>query len=85
MSNMELVMQIFRRIIGVIARIDKTGWVILEYIMRDLDVDIVDLRVWLRLMEVMGLVDFWCESDRVVLRLMYLDALGFDISKLEEL
>ena len=31
----------------------------------------------------MGLVDFWCESDRVVLRLMYLDALGFDIVKLE--
>lgn len=79
------VMTVFRQIIGVIARIDKIGPVRVEYIAQDMDVNIVDLRVWLKLMDALRLVDyhFLFESDLVVLKLPVLDALGFDTAKWE--
>ena len=79
------VMTVFRQIIGVIARIDKIGPVRVEYVAQDMGVNIVDLRVWLKLMDALRLVDyhFLFEADVVILKLPFLDALGFDIVKLE--
>ena len=79
------VMTVFRQIIGVIARIDKIGPVRVEYVAQDMGVNIVDLRVWLKLMDALRLVDyhFLFENDLVVLKLSTLDALGFDTAKWE--
>ena len=79
------VMSVFRQIIEAIARIDKTGSVKVEYVAQDMGVDIVDLRVWLRLLDAMRLVDyhFLLENDLVILKLPFLDALGFDTAKWE--
>ena len=49
-------MAIFRRIIGYIARISYIEWVKVEDVAQDMEVDIADLRLWLRLMESLGLV-----------------------------
>ena len=78
-------MAIFRRIIGYIARIDATRWVKVEDVAQDMEIDIADLRVWLRLMESLGLVGTLRVSDEVILRLIYIDAYGFDTGKLKDL
>jgi hypothetical protein len=78
-------MAIFRRIIGYIARIDATRWVKVEDVAQDMEIDIADLRVWLRLMESLWLVTFTRASDEVILRLIYIDAYGFDTGKLKDL
>ncbi len=78
-------MAIFRRIIGYIARIDDFGWVKVEDVAQDMEIDIADLRVWLRLMESLNLVGFMTEPEVVILRLMFLDAYGFDTNKLKDL
>ena len=80
-------MAIFRRIIGYIARIDDFRWVKVEAVAQDMEVDIVDLRVWLSLMKSLGLVALMSmrEPEMVVLRLIRLDFYGFDTSKLKDL
>lgn len=78
-------MAIFRRIIGYIARIDGCGWVKVEDVAQDMEVDIVDLRVWLRLMESLRLVTTMMAPEMVILRLMWLDRYGFDTNKLKDL
>ena len=78
-------MAIFRRIIGYIARIDDCNWVRVEAVAQDMEVDIVDLRVWLSFMESLRLVDTLREPEMVVLRLIRLDFYGFDTSKLKDL
>ena len=72
------VMTIFRQIIGCISRIDKTGAVKVEYIARDMGVDIVDMRLWLLLMESMSLVRLSKNYDLVILRLPNIDYIGID-------
>ena len=78
-------MAIFRRIIGYIARINDCNLVKVEHIAQDIEIDIADLRVWLRLMESLGLVYFMSVPEEVILRLMFLDAYGFDAGKLKDL
>ena len=78
-------MAIFRRIIGYIARIDDCNWVRVEAVAQDMEIDIADLRVWLRLMESLRIVDTLREPEMVILRLMNLDYYGFDTSKLKDL
>ena len=78
-------MTIFRRIIGYIARISNIQWVKVEDVAQDMEIDIADLRVWLRLMQSLNLVGFTTEPEEVILRLMFLDAYGFDINKLKDL
>ena len=78
-------MAIFRRIIGYIARIDDCNWVRVEAVAQDMEVDIVDLRLWLRLMESLRLVETLRVPEMVVLRLIRLDFYGFDTSKLKDL
>ena len=78
-------MAIFRRIIGYIARIDDFGWVKVEDVAQDMEVDIADLRLWLRLMESLRLVETMGEPETVTLRLVWLDTYGFDINKLKDL
>ena len=78
-------MAIFRRIIGYIARIDDFGWVKVEDVAQDMGIEIADLRLWLRLMESLNLIFFMSASDEVILRLMFLDAYGFDTGKLKDL
>jgi len=78
-------MAIFRRIIGYIARIDDCKWVRVEAVAQDMEVDIVDLRVWLSLMKSLRLVETMREPETVTLRLVWLDTYGFDINKLKDL
>ena len=82
---MKETMAIFRRIIGYIARIDDCNLVKVEDVAQDMEIDIADLRVWLRLMESLWLVTFTRASDEVILRLIYIDAYGFDTGKLKDL
>ena len=77
------VMPIFRQIIGYIARINKTGAVKIEYVAQNMGVDVVDMRLWLRLMESIGIVSIDTQDDSVVLRLPMLDYIGFDTRNLE--
>ena len=77
------VMTVFRQIIGHIARINKTGAVKIEDVAHDMGVDIADVRLWLRLMESMGIVQVDMQNDLVVLRLSMLDYIGFDTRNLE--
>lgn len=79
------VMLIFRRIIGVIARVSRYERVRVEYVAQDLEVDKADLRFWLTLMDLVGVVTFLPSLDVVTLDLMKLNSLGFDVSKLEDL
>ena len=76
--NISDVMTIFRQIIGCIARTNETGAVKVEYVAQDMGVDIVDMRLWLRLMECMNIVAFSVHYDSVILRLLNLDAIGVD-------
>ena len=78
-------MAIFRRIIGYIARIDDFRWVKVEDVAQDMEIDIADLRLWLRLMESLRLVETMGEPETVTLRLVWLDTYGFDINKLKDL
>lgn len=78
-------MMVFRQIIGHIARIDDRGWVEVEHVAQDMDIDIVDLRVWLQLMDVLGLVAIVYMPEMVLLRLLRLDFFGFDTTKLKDL
>ena len=78
-------MAIFRRIIGYIARIDDCNLVKVEHVAQDMEIDIADLRVWLRLMESLGLVYFMSVPEEVILRLLTLDRFGFDTNKLKDL
>ena len=78
-------MAIFRRIIGYIARISDFSWVKVEDVAQDMEIDIADLRVWLRLMESLGLVYFMSVPEEVILRLLTLDRFGFDTNKLKDL
>ena len=78
-------MAIFRRIIGYIARIDDCNWVRVEAVAQDMEVDIVDLRVWLRLMESLRIVETLRVPEMVILRLIWLDSYGFDTNKLKDL
>jgi uncharacterized protein YehS (DUF1456 family) len=78
-------MAIFRRIIGYIARINDCNLVKVEHIAQDIEIDIADLRVWLRLMESLGLVYFMSVPEEVILRLLTLDRFGFDTNKLKDL
>jgi len=73
------VMTVFRQIIGYIARIDKCGSVKIEHVAQDMGVDIADMRVWLRLMDIMNIVRVDFDRDAVFLRLINLDYLGFDL------
>ena len=82
---MKETMEIFRRIIGYIARIDDFRWVKVEDVAQDMEIDIVDLRLWLSFMESLRLVDTLREPEMVVLRLIRLDFYGFDTSKLKDL
>jgi len=77
------VMPVFRQIIGHIARINKTGAAKIEDVAHDMGVDIADVRLWLRLMESMGIVQVDMQDDWVVLRLPMLDYIGFDTRNLE--
>ena len=72
------VMTVFRQIIGCISHIDKTGAVKVEYVAQDMGVDIVDMRLWLLLMESMNLVMFSARYDSVVLRLSNIDWTGIN-------
>jgi len=81
--NLTDVMTIFRQIIGYILSIDKVGEVKVEYIAQDMGVDIVDLRLWLLLMESMSLVRLSSNFDAVSLRLMTIDWIGIDTRDLE--
>ena len=80
-------MAIFRRIIGYIARIDDCNWVRVEAVAQDMEVDIVDLRVWLSLMKSLGLVALMSMRvpEMVILRLIWLDSYGFYRNKLKDL
>lgn len=78
-------MAIFRRIIGYIARIDDFKWVRVKAVAQDMEVDIVDLRLWLRLMESVELVELMSAPEVVVLNLEWLDTYGFDTNKLKDL
>ena len=78
-------MAIFRRIIGYIARIDDFKWVRVEAVAQDMEVSIVDLRLWLRLMESVELVELMSAPEVVVLNLEWLGTYGFDINKLKDL
>jgi hypothetical protein len=78
-------MAIFRRIIGYIARIDDCNGVRVEAVAQDMEVDIVDLRVWLRLMESLRIVETSRVPEWVILRLVWLDSYGFDTNKLKDL
>jgi hypothetical protein len=78
-------MMVFRQIIGHIARIDDRGWVEVKHVAQDMDIDIVDLRVWLRLMDMLGLVAIVYMPEMVLLRLLRLDFFGFDTTKLKDL
>ena len=78
-------MAIFRRIIGYIARIDDHRSVKVEDVAQDMEIDIVDLRLWLSFMESLRLVDTLREPEMVVLRLIRLDFYGFDTNKLKDL
>ena len=80
-------MAIFRRIIGYIARISYIEWVKVEDVAQDMEVDIADLRLWLRLMESLGLVALMSMRvpEMVILRLAWLDSYGFDTNKLKDL
>ena len=82
---MKETMAIFRRIIGYIARIDDCNLVKVEHVAQDMEIDIADLRVWLRLMESLGLVALMRVPEMVILRLMNLDYYGFDTNKLKDL
>ena len=82
---MKETMAIFRRIIGYIARIDDFRWVKVEDVAQDMEIDIVDLRVWLRLMESLRLVGTMRDPEVVFLRLVWLDSYGFDTKKLKDL
>ena len=73
------VMTIFRQIIGYIARIDKNGAVKVEYVAQDMGVDIVDMRLWLLLMESMNIVALSVHYEYVVLRLPIIDWIGIDV------
>ena len=77
------VMTIFRQIIGYIARINKTGAVKIGYVAQDMGVDIVDMRLWLRLMESMNVVTVDIRDDSVTLRLSFLDWIGVNTRNLE--
>lgn len=77
--NLTDVMTIFRQIIGYIARIDKNGAVKVEYIAQDMGVDIVDMRLWLLLMESMNIVALSIHYEYVTLRLPIIDWIGIDI------
>ena len=81
--NLSDVMTVFRQIIGYILSIDKVGEVKVEYIAQDMGVDIVDLRLWLLLMESMSLVRLSSDFDTVFLRLMTIDYIGIDTRDLE--
>jgi hypothetical protein len=72
------VMTIFRQIIGCIARIDKSGAVKVEYVAQDMGVDIVDMRLWLLLMEVMNVVALSVHYEYVVLNMPIIDWIGID-------
>lgn len=78
-------MAIFRRIIGYIARIDDCNWVRVEAVAQDMEIDIVDLRLWLHLMKLLRLVGTLRVPEMVILRLAWLDSYGFDTSKLKDL
>ena len=78
-------MAIFRRIIGYIARISNIEWVKVEDVAQDMEIEIADLRVWLRLMESLRLVETMGEPETVTLRLVWLGTYGFDINKLKDL
>ena len=77
------VMPVFRQIIGHIARINKTGAVKIGYVAQDMGVDIVDMRLWLRLMESMNVVTVDIRDDSVTLRLSFLDWIGVNTRNLE--
>ena len=72
------VMTVFRQIIGCIARINKGGEVKIKDVAQDMGVDIVDMRLWLLLMESMNLVMFSARYDSVVLRLLNIDWTGIN-------
>jgi hypothetical protein len=72
------VMTVFRQIIGCIARINKGGEVKIKDVAQDMGVDIVDMRLWLLLMESMNLVMFSARYDSVVLRLSNIDWTGIN-------
>ncbi len=76
--NIADVMTIFRQIIGCIARIDKSGAVKVEYVAQDMGVDIVDMRLWLLLMEVMNVVALSVHYEYVVLNMPIIDWIGID-------
>ena len=78
-------MTIFRRIIGYIARIDDFRWVKVEDVAQDMEIDIVDLRLWLRLMESLRIVETSRVPGWVILSLVWLDSYGFDTNKLKDL
>ena len=78
-------MAIFRRIIGYIARISNIEWVKVEDVAQDMEIEIADLRVWLRLMESLGLVETFSVPEMAILRLALLDSYGFDTNKLKDL
>ena len=77
------VMTVFRQIIGYIARRNNILAVKIEDVAHDIGIDIADLRLWLRLMESMGIVQVDMQDDWVVLRLPMLDYIGFDTRNLE--
>ena len=72
------VMTIFRQIIGCISRIDGDGVVRVESVAQDMGVDIVDMRLWLLLMESINLVALSADYDFVILRLATIDYIGID-------
>jgi len=74
-----------RWIIGCIARINEVGIVNIKDVAQDMVMDIVDLRVWLRLMECLRMVEVDVTNDYVILNLLYLDSYGFDIGELVDL
>ena len=78
-------MAIFRRIIGYIARIDDFEWVRVEDVAQDMGIEIADLRLWLRLMESLRLVETLRVPEMVILRPVWLSTYGFDIYKLKDL
>ena len=78
-------MAIFRRIIGYIARISNCRCVKVKDVAQDMEIDVADLRVWLRLMESLELVRLASRPEMVILRLVNIDAYGFDTYKLKDL
>ena len=73
------VMTIFSQIIGYIARIDKCGFVKIEYVAQDMGAEVADIRLWLILMDIMRIVAVDFERDTVILKLITLDYFGFDL------